>query len=174
MSFFFETIAIPFWFIIFVLGSATPLWFKWFKSFHKKFITTGILQGKFRRTEFNDEMHDNIFKKSSNHWNENSELSAFSESKVEKRKPAKKKLDPEKKQAIRIVLKALADAGEPGVLPKSISDKSDLAVLDVNAALKYLLEKKYAEVLNGTSGMKYYLTDLGRKYCLNKKYISES
>lgn len=171
MSFFFETIAIPFWFIVFVIGSAAPLWFKWTISFHKKYIATGILQKKFRRSRPDDEVIDSIFKKATDHVNETGEFSAFSENKPKKRKSTKKQIDPEKKQNIRIILKVLADSGETGILPKSIADKEDIAVLDVNSALQYLLEKKYAEVLNGTSGMKYYLTDLGRRYCINKRLL---
>lgn len=171
MSFFFETIAIPFWFIVLVLGSATPLWLKWYKKFHKRFITTGILQKKFRRAKSAAEMKVDILKKASDHWNENSELSGFSEDKVQKRKPVKKSIDQVKKHNIQSVLQVLADAGETGVLPKSISDKTNINTIETKNALTYLIEKKYAEEVNSTNGMKYYLTGLGRKYCINKKYI---
>jgi len=184
MSFLFETVAIPFWFIVFVFASAAPLWTRWYLKFHKKYIKTGVLLKIIRRKKSNIEQKEDILKKATDHWNANSELSGFSDSgfsgfadsevtkpKTAKRKPAKKEIDPVKKQNIRATLKVLAESGETGILPRSISDKTDIAVLDVNAALKYLLEKKYAEVLNGASGMKYYLTDLGRKYCINKKYI---
>ena len=66
----------------------------------------------------------------------------------------------------------LAVAGGAGVLPRSISDELDLASVAIDSALFYLIEKDYAEVTNGSMGKKYYLTSLGRKYCINKKYIS--
>ncbi len=165
MSFFFETTAIPFWFIAFIFASATPLWFKWYKKFHLKFIVSGLLLKKFRRAKSAAELKVDVLKKATDHWTENSE------GKVKKRKSARKRIDPDKKQNIRVVLKALADGGETGVLPKSISDKMSIESLETNNALKYLVEKEYAEVINGTSGSKYYLTDLGRRYCLNKKFI---
>ena len=68
-------------------------------------------------------------------------------------------------------MKALADSGETGVLPKSISDKMSIDSLETSNALTYLVEKEYAEMINGTSGSKYYLTDLGRQYCINKKIV---
>lgn len=169
MSFFFETIDIPFWFIVFVFFSAAPLWVKWFKKFHKKFIVTGVLNKIFRRAKSTAEMKIDVLKKATDHWNKNSELSDFTESRFEKRNSVKTPIDKLKKQNIKAVLKALAEGGEIGVLPKSISDKTDINTIETTNALTYLIEKKYAEVINSTNGSKYYLTDLGRRYCLNKK-----
>lgn len=171
MSFFFETIAIPFWFIVFVFGSASPLWFKWYKRFHKKFITSGVFLKKFKRAKSDAEMKVDILKKATDNWNENSELSGFSESKVKKRKSVKKSIDPVKKHNIKNVLKVLAESGEAGVLPRSISDKTSIDTIETKSALTYLIEKDYVEEINSTNGTKYYLTGLGRKYCINKKYI---
>lgn len=171
MSFFFETIAIPFWFIVFVFGSATPLWLKWYKKFHKKFIVSGVLQKKFRRAKSAAEMKVDILKKATDHLNENSEISGPSENKAQKKKPVKKSIDSVKKNNIQNVLQVLADHGETGVLPKSISDKTGINTIETKNALMYLIEKKYAEEINSTIGMKYYLTSLGHKYCINKKYI---
>ena len=88
-----------------------------------------------------------------------------------KKKTLKKKIDPVRKQNIQTVLKMLAASGETGVLSKSISDKTDISPLDTANALTYLTEKKYAELINSTNGKKYYLTDLGRRYCINKQFI---
>jgi len=172
MSFFFETTEIPFWFIVFIFSSASPLWIKWYKKFHKKFIVTGLLKKIFRRAKSTAEMKIDVLKKATDHWNENSEFSSFTESKIEKRKAVKTPIDKLKKQNIQTVLKVLAESGETGVLPKSISDKTDINTIETTNALTYLIEKKYAEVINSTNGTKYYLTDLGRRYCLNKRYIS--
>jgi len=174
MFFFFETIEVPFWFIVFIFSSAAPLWIKWSKKFHKKFIVTGLLNKIFRRAKSTAEMKIDVLKKATDHWNENSGLSDFTDSVVTKRKAPKKSIDLVKKQNIQTVLKMLAESGETGILPKSISDKANIDTLDTTNALTYLTGKKYAEVINSTNGTKYYLTDLGRRYCINKRYISKS
>lgn len=171
MSFFFDTISIPFWFIFFILASASPLWLKWSVKFHKKYIVTGLLKKVFRRTKTVAEMKLDILKKATDHWDANSHMSGFPDSAAVKHKAEKKKVDPVKKQNISLVLKVLAEAGEAGVLPKSISDKTNIGIVETNSALTYLIEKKYVEMVNATRGKKYYLTKLGQKYCINKKYI---
>ncbi|MDH5395089.1 MAG: hypothetical protein OEW97_02350 [Gammaproteobacteria bacterium] len=173
MSFLFETVALPFWVLVFIFGSAGPLWFKWYKKFHVRFIKSGLLLKKFRRAKSTAEMKVDILKKATEHWNTHSDLSSFSASKNKKRNAPKKKIDPEKKQNVQIILKELAAAGEVGILPKSISDKTGIKTLETTAALNYLTEKKYAEVINSSKGSTYYLTKLGRDYCINKKYLSE-
>lgn len=175
MSFFFDTIEIPFWFIVFIFASAAPLWIKWTRKFHKKFIVTGLLARRFKKAKSAAEMKMDIFNKATNNWSENSELSGFADSGftdsvVIKKKP-KKEIDPGKKKNIQAVLKTLAEAGEIGILAKSVSDKTDISTLDTSNALTYLVDKKYAEVVNSTTGTKYYLTDLGRRYCINKQFI---
>ena len=171
MSFFFDTISIPFWFIVFVFGSAAPLWLKWYKKFYNKFIVTGLLKKLFYRTKSAAEMKVDILKKATDHWNENCELSGFSESAVKHKKTLNKKIDPIRKKNIQTVLKMLAGSGETGILSKSISDKTGISPLDSDNALVYLTDKKYAELINSTNGKKYYLTDLGRRYCINKQLI---
>lgn len=170
MSFFFQTITIPAWFIVFVLASATPLWFRWFKKYHKKIIPRGLLK-KIRRKKSDAELKGDILKKATDHWNDNSELSGFSDKKPKVRKTLKKQIDPVKKQNIKTVLKILAENAETGVLSKSVADKCNIKPLEATNALNYLTEKQYAELVNATSGAKYYLTDLGRRYCINKKYV---
>ena len=151
MSFFFDTIEIPFWFIVFIFSSAAPLWIRWYRKFHKKFIVTGLLNKIFHRAKSTAEMKIDILKKATDNWDENSELSSFTESKVEKRKTAKKPIDKLKKKNIILVLKILAEGGETGVLAKSVSDKTEINTLETTNALNYLLEKKYAEVINSTN-----------------------
>lgn len=170
MSFFFDTIEIPFWFIVFIFSSAAPLWIKWARKFHRKFIVTGLLAKRLKKAKTAAEIKMDIFNKATNHLSETAELSGFSDSVVKKRKQPKKEIDLEKKQNIQIVLKMLAEAGEKGILPKSIADKTKIPTLETTNALKYLTEKEYAEVINSTNGTKYYLTDLGRRYCINKQF----
>lgn len=86
-------------------------------------------------------MKVDVLKKATDHWNENSEYTNSSKSKRKKRKSTKKRIDPDIKQNIQIILKALADSGETGVLPKSISDKMGIHTLETNNALNYLVEK---------------------------------
>lgn len=171
MSFFFDSIGIPFWFIVFILASAAPLWIKWSKAFHRKFIVTGLLDALFRRAKSKAEMKIDVLKKATDHWNDNNDSFEVSKTEVKKRKAVKTPADKLKKQNIKLVLTVLAEAGEVGILPKSIADKTEIDTNETNHALKYLVEKEYAEVINSTNATKYYLTDLGRKYCLNKKYI---
>lgn len=171
MSFFFDTIQIPFWFIVFILASAAPLWIKWSKAFHKRFIVSGLLDAIFRRAKSKAEMKIDVLKKATDHWNENNDSFESAENESKKIKSVKTPADKLKKQNIKLVLTVLAEAGEVGVLPKSIADKTEIDINETNHALKYLVEKKYAEVINSTNATKYYLTDFGRNYCLNKKYI---
>jgi len=158
---------IPFWFIVFIFGSASPLWIKWYK----KFIVTGVLFKKFKREKSVAEMKVDILKKATDNWNENSELSGVSGNNVQKKPHVKKSIDQVKKHNIKSVFKVLAEHGEAGVLPRSISDITGVNSIDTKSALTYLIDKKYVEEINSTNGVKYYLTGLGHKYCINKKYI---
>lgn len=175
MSFLFETIAIPFWFIIFIVASASPLWLKWYRLFHKKYIKTGILKRKLGMEKSTEEMKQDILKKATEHWTNTSEMEAFGDSsKISSgKRKTKRELDPAKRENIIKVIKTLAEHGETGALPKSISDIAKVNFLDTSSALAYLVEKKYAEVTSSTLGEKYYITSLGRKYCVNKKIISQ-
>lgn len=166
MSFFFDTIEIPFWIIFFIFSSAAPLWIKW----ARKFIVTGLLAIRLKKTKTTAEVKMDVFNKATNHLSETDDFSDFSGSVVKKRKQPKKEIGLDKKQNLQIVLKMLAEAGEKGILPKSIADKAKIPTLETTNALKYLTEKKYAEVINSTNGTKYYLTDLGRRYCINKQF----
>ena len=171
MSFFFQTIAIPAWFIVFILASATPLWFRWYKKYHKKlFAGLGFFK-KFQRKKTDEELKQEIVQKAAQNYKENSGLSELSGDNNKKRKSHKKHIDPEKRENIKTVLKVLAANAETGVLSKSVADKCSISPLETTNALNYLTGKQYAELINGTTGAKYYLTDLGRRYCINKKYI---
>lgn len=166
MSFFFQTIAIPFWFIIFILASAMPLWIKWYKKIHKKYFPEGNLKNKFRRSKSTTEMKEDVLKKATEHLKENGGSLG---NKKSKKTTIKKSIDPDKKKNIQTVLKMLAASGETGILSKSLSDRAQINSIETTNALTYLIEKKYAEAINSTSGTMYYLTELGRRYCINKK-----
>ena len=50
--------------------------------------------------------------------------------------------------------------------------KLGIKKLDASAALSYLTKNNYAEAVNSPIGVKFYLTDAGRKYCLSKDFNS--
>ncbi len=129
-----------------------------------------FLSKLFRRKKTIDEMKNDVLKKANSHLKEKSQLSEIKEYKTKKSKAAKKQIDPNIKMNVRNVLIMLAHSGETGVLPKSISDYLNISSIETKNALVYLVGKKYAEVINGALGEKYYLSELGRRYCINKKY----
>ena len=131
----------------------------------------GILKKIFAKKKTSAELKADVFKKATDHWNANSELTGFSDSETVTKQPVNKNIDPLLKQNIRLALQALALAGETGILPKSLSDQTNLSNNDIHTAMKYLISKEYAEEINSTNGKKYYLTGIGEKYCINKKYI---
>ena len=92
---------------------------------------------------------------------------------VEKSYTPPQNLDQSKKQNIRAVLLEIAERGATGVLPVSISDKTNVNHQDTASALAYLTRQNYAEAINSPSGMKYYLTEVGRKYCISKEFNTD-
>lgn len=135
------------------------------------FNITGFFKKIFLRKKTTDEMKMDIFKKATEHLDSHSHLSDMTGDSTKKSKAFKKKVDPDKRQNIKYILIILANSGETGVLSKSISDDMRIDPMETKNALNYLVGKKYAEVINGALGEKYYLSELGRRYCVNKKYI---
>lgn len=140
----------------------------------------GIIKKLFGKAEKNssaeDELKASVLKKATEHWEANSE-SANSEEKGEssatkKSFPAYEDIDKIKKQKIRAVLLEIAEGGETGVLPISVSDKTGISHQDTATALAFLTKEHYAEAVNSATGFKYYLTDAGRKYCISKEFNS--
>lgn len=174
MDFIFGSVALPVWLVVFIVGCALPLWIKWYRAFYQKYIVTGILQKNIRKAKSTAEMKMDILKKATANWDSDSDLEPFPAAADEEALPtARKVTDKDKKQHIRAALKELANSGETGVLARSVSDVTGIATINVTYAMNYLINKKYVEQINGPKGVKYYLTNLGRKYCINKKYISE-
>lgn len=129
---------------------------------------------KEKKTE--DELKAEVLKKATEHWNANSE-SESSDKKIEisaanKSFPEYKDIDEVKKQNIRAVLLEIAERGETGVLPISISDKTGINHQDTATALAFLTKEHYAEAVNSATGFKYYLTSAGKKYCISKEFNS--
>lgn len=131
--------------------------------------------GKKEQTE--SEFKANVLKKATEHMSANSESVAHNEkattSVTNKNSPAYEINDKVKKKNIRAVLLEIAERGEVGVMAASISDKAGISKVDTSTALRYLTDKKFAEVVNSPSGVKFYLTEVGRKYCLSKEFNCE-
>ena len=138
----------------------------------------GIIKKLFKNNKkSDDELKANVLKKATENWNASSDHEKSFQDNDKKGVVEQKYVKPEeisqnKKQNIRTVLLAIADAGATGVLPVSISDKAGIGKQDTATALAYLTAKNCAEEINSPSGMKYYLTDVGRKYCISKEFNS--
>ncbi len=170
MSFFLQEVDVPFWFLALAFASAAPLWLHWYRYLFKKYVAgRGGIRQLFSSTVDNDlPPAEEIF----GDIPDVAALETVTEKVVQKsaskKQKNRKKVDPQKKENVRIILKMLAQRGELGVLPKSIADQTGISTLETASALNYIMSKEYVEMLNSPAGQKYYLTDLGRRYCINK------
>ena len=128
--------------------------------------------GKKDKQATESEFRANVLKKATEHMNASGELAGAEESTGKKSVSAYADIDQVKKQNIRAVLLEIANRGEAGVLLNSISDKVAVNKQATSAALFFLTNEKYIEEVNSPSGMKYYLTEAGRKHCLSKEFNS--
>lgn len=140
----------------------------------------GIIKKLFNKDKkkTDDELKAEVLKKATEHWDASSDheksFQDNSEDGVAKKVySSPQELDQIKKQNIRTVLLEIAERGETGVLPLSISDKVGITSQETATALDYLTSQNYAEAINSPSGMKYYLTEVGRKFCISKEFNSE-
>jgi len=150
MSFLTETVAIPVWLLILIIGGLTPLILKLYKLFK-----TG------KQEEIIKEERDNrVLLK----------LRTLRKSASPGKPPVDiaKEKSKEKKIEMVHVLKIMAAEGDKGVLLKAISDRLEISSHKVQEALQQLTNKKLIEEVVGVSGTKYYLTDLGKDFCRNK------
>ena len=172
MSFLFATFPVPLWFLIFAFGCAAPLWIKWYKIFHKKIIVGKLLKSDFFESEevsFEEDI--SVFQKATDNWN----ASAEHERKTEKLKKSKREHDASSVEQpyVKIVLKTLSLNGDAGMLIQSIADKLEIKSNEIKSSLAYLEENEFVEVVTAGSGVKYYLSKRGKKYCIKRGYISE-
>ena len=126
-----------------------------------------------KKKDNTDELKAAVFKKATEHLNTTSEAESSSDSLVKKEMPAYQTNDKVKKKNIRAVLLEIAEGGDTGVLPISVSDKTGINQQDTATALAFLTKENYAEEVNSATGFKYYLTDAGRKFCISKEFNSE-
>lgn len=68
------------------------------------------------------------------------------------------------------ILKLLAFKGEQGMLLQSIADALSIDSNATNNALEYLEGKKLIDVIKGMSGNTFFLTQVGKNYCVTKGY----
>ena len=134
----------------------------------------GIIKNLFgkKKEDNTDELKAAVLKKATEHLNTTSEVESSSDSPVEKVMPAYQTNDKVKKKNIRAVLLEIAEGGDTGVLPISVSDKTGINQQDTATALAFLTKENYAEEVNSATGFKYYLTDAGRKFCISKDFNS--
>lgn len=133
----------------------------------------GILKKLFGNKKKTDaELKAELLKKATDHWNANSQ-SLEPDSTAKKNMPVYESNDKAKKKNIRIILLEIAKRGDAGILQISISDNTGVSQIDAASALAYLTKNNYVEAINSPSGIKYYLTDVGRKFCISKKFNSD-
>ena len=173
MSFILQTIELPLWFMLFIFASASPVWIRWSKKAYKKFLQRGWLTEEALSPSF--EMDEPVFEPvepeidaAEKETEENTK-----QNRKTRKSMTKKKVDPQKKENVRLVLKMLVARGELGALPRAISDETGINPIETKNALEYIMSKEYAEKIFSPAGEKYFLTDLGRRYCINKRYISK-
>jgi predicted transcriptional regulator len=78
--------------------------------------------------------------------------------------------EKERKQKEELVqiLKILLKEGDKGVLMQTIADRMETNTTKAKHTISKLVDKKMVDEVVGVSGIKYYLTQLGRDYCLRK------
>ena len=130
------------------------------------------LFGKKDIVESESELKAKVLKKATENFNAASELAGAEKNIVGKSVSAYESVDQIKKNNIRTVLLEIAERGEAGVLSTSISDKIKMNKHDASTALSFLTKNNYVDAVNSPIGMKYYLTDAGKKHCLSKEFNS--
>ena len=134
----------------------------------------GIIKKLFgKKKENTDDLKAAVLKKATEHMNTTSESTDSTDSLVKKEMPVYQSNDKFKNKNIRTVLLEIAEGGDTGVLPISVSDKTGINQQDTATALAFLTKKLYAQEVNSATGFKYYLTDAGRKFCISKEFNSE-
>lgn len=116
------------------------------------------------------ELKAKVLRKATEHLNAESEIVNATESIVAKSVSAYESVDKVKKNNIRTVLLEIVERGEAGVLSTSISDKLGMNKQDASTALSFLTKNNYIQEVNSPIGIKYYLTDAGKKHCLSKEF----
>ena len=133
----------------------------------------GIIKKLFGGKKKSDaKLHAEAIKKATDNWNANNTPKDVQDSASKNSNSIFDNIDPALKKNIRTVLIELAERGESGVLSTSISDKTDISMQNTSTALSFLTENNYVELVNSPIGAKYYITEVGKKLCISKKFNS--
>ena len=126
----------------------------------------GIIKNLFgkKKEKTADDLKAAVLKKATENWDAKNEQENVGGSFVDEGFISPQDTQQIKKDNALIVLQEVAEKGEAGVLSNSISDKIGIDKIDASTALTYLTNKNYVEAVNSPSGMKYYITELGKKY----------
>lgn len=126
----------------------------------------GIIKNLFGKKKENntDALKAAVLKKATENWNAKSEQEDGEGSFVNEGFISPQNTQQMKKDNALIVLKEIAEKGEAGVLSNSVSDKLGITKIETATALTYLTNNNFVEAVNNQSGVKYYITDLGKKY----------
>lgn len=135
-------------------------------------ILKNIFGKKKEQVDTDSELKAAVLKKATEHMNAGNDTADSSGEKVHKNMPAYEGNAQVKKQNIRSVLLEIVERGEAGVLATSISDTVGMSKLDASNALSFLTKNNYVEAVNSPIGVKFYLTDAGKKYCISKEFNS--
>lgn len=126
----------------------------------------GIIKKLFGKNKKNttDDLKAAVLKKATENWDAKNEQADVEGSFVNEGFISPHDTQKIKKDNALMVLHEVAEKGEAGVLPNSISDKIGLDKIETETALTYLTNNNFIEAVNSQTGMKYYITELGKKY----------
>jgi len=150
MSFLSQSIAVPVWLLILIMVAMLPLLVSLYR------LVLRLKRGEIVREEHSEEVL----------WKIRNEMHAKSPKKTVKEFARDKR--HEEKTDIVHVLKIMAKEGEKGILIQSVADRMHITMAKTQQAMKKLVDKQLVEEVVGMSGVKYYLTELGRNYCASK------
>jgi predicted transcriptional regulator len=150
MSFLSQSVSIPVWLLILLVVAVLPLMLNLYR------LVSRFKRGEIVREEHSEEVL----------WKIKNEMHARSPKKTVK-DFARDKRNEEKTDIVH-VLKIMAKEGEKGILIQSVADRMHITMSKTQQAMKKLVEKKLVEEVVGVSGIKYYLTELGKNYCASK------
>lgn len=129
--------------------------------------------GKKEQKPTDSELKAAVFQKATDNMKAMNEASVNQDDIVKKNMPAYEINDQGKKKNIRLVLLEIAERGEAGVLATSISDKVGISKLETSTALSFLTNNNLVEAVNSPIGVKFYITDMGKKYCISEEFNSD-
>jgi hypothetical protein len=152
LSFFTNSVAVPVWLLLIMIIGLIPLFLKLIK------LVNHVRKGEIVREEHSDMVL----------WR----VRAVKPTARPKKSSAdvEKERNREKKDGILHVLQVMAEEGDKGMLLQAIADRMKTGTSKVQQAVKPLVDKKLVDEVTGVSGTKYYLTEVGKKYCIKKGY----